>query len=863
MSKWNTLPNAIPMNVVHLSGSPEYIQSCASIPLFAFDYERDRWLQMRNMVHESLHYLFISRGSAVVSTVMEAKLHNLIDKLENLVIQSAFTASNSHGVLQPGDSHTLALEILSQRLVRKWNMFCSDTQDVQIVHSLVESVEQLHASLKALEFKNSGAPLVQPTQYMEWSVCIHWIADMLPSQNFRILDSLSPAGNLGGFLRIQTHKILRPEFEDTWSLWSPHIMDDVRQVGDLKLPIDQILEHFKNPVDIVLIGVGGCGKSRTCYDLCRFSGKFRVFLDWVHHDDLYTFLKFLPMPPVDYDRSNRLQVPKFYRSVSLATKRMLISRLIVLKLKLEHANGHSFSPDDYFQMQQLSRVKNLCVFGKIYAALENVRDEEIDPQFETIKAWASQLDVRYVLDESHRLLGVHRDLFHSSSCDALDSDGKYVEPRSYFSFLAHFFMEHKLNTVWAGTHLRMGDISRITSASCTFRQGRKPVVFTDFNSLTPRMICALLEKWVVVSDQALRNRISNILQGRPRIFMEFIVELSRSRDVVSDSNLLIIFERVVSGLEECFVDFWKTAWKSPIHRFAPDMDLFNPVHTVASLLEDLLYNDYITDKTKNIHAEWYPAMVGTGLVMLSEGISGGRGLICEPLVLSAAVKFGMKHLHRHLPVDTILNRDLCMESDESGRGRAIESLCVVQLRESFWTRDGFRDYFPADVNRMLDQGGISPPLGIHDCRKGKRDHREKLRLSFLNPDATHVVLTLATQGAADVVYGFFTFHIKTKWVDVNQRQLVITDSVANANVASIDNTWRGNTELADRVATMPWVRVWFEFPTNPELVRLGIPEKIERDGIRTTITASIDSQFTKLFFGEQVVTRIKQLTGLY
>jgi hypothetical protein len=98
--------------------------------------------------------------------------------------------------------------------------------------------------------------------------------------------------------------------------------------------------------------------------------------------------------------------------------------------------------NDFFQMQQLSRSKRLDVFQDVLKALQRVRDEEIESQFKAAKSWFADMDqLRFVLDESHRLLDIHRGLFHSSVSNAVNAIGEYIEPRSYFSYLAMFFVE--------------------------------------------------------------------------------------------------------------------------------------------------------------------------------------------------------------------------------------------------------------------------------------------------------------------------------------------------------------------------------------------------------------------------------------
>jgi hypothetical protein len=103
-------------------------------------------------------------------------------------------------------------------------------------------------------------------------------------------------------------------------------------------------------------------------------------------------------------------------------------------------------------------------------------------------------------------------------------------------------------------------------------------------------------------------------------------------------------------------------------------------------------------------------------------------------------------------------------------------------------------------------------------------------MSFLNP------------GAADVVYGFFTFHVETKWTDINDgKKLVVSNAVANANAATIDRTWLGDTELEGRVGTRPWVCIRFEFPISAELDKDGELEKIESEGMRKLLQATPNS----------------------
>ena len=108
-------------------------------------------------------------------------------------------------------------------------------------------------------------------------------------------------------------------------------------------------------------------------------------------------------------------------------------------------------------------------------------------------------------------------------------------------------------------------------------------------------------------------------------------------------------------------------------------------------------------------------------------------------------------------------------------------------------------------------------------------------------------------------FSFFSFHIKTKSTSSNGAKLVVSDAPSNATMKTIRNTWYGDELLTQRTRTNPWVCVRFEFPTNSELQRLGVPELVQRNSVKTAITASIDSEFTRLVFGDDFVTRYKQL----
>jgi hypothetical protein len=488
-----------------------------------------------------------------------------------------------------------------------------------------------------------------------------------------------------------------------------------------------------------------------------------------------------------------------------------------------------------------------------------------------------------VLDEVHVLLEVLDGAFHSSTEPSVNQEtGKYVAPRSYFSFIASFMRRNSIQTVWAGTHLRIGDISRIFSARAA-SMDTGPLVFKEFNFFNSCLLRRLLDEWIAVAiDEKLKTRISSELQGRPRLFIGFIALSAQYKDhQESDSKLREIFEQYLYRItydevfpgakrgknlvtydeknQGSFYNFWMNARHMDIREFLNPTPKDPPNISVMALLEEILASNWLIDTSKENQFYLYESLVSTALVLLGP-VNGVPGLICEPAVVKAGQVFFRNQMHRDAPFDTIMNRFIVGTVDECTRGRAVETLCVIRLRECFWLKDEFSRYFPDQLMQQITHGwGTTPPLGEHDCRTGVLNHKDKLRNCFLNPSATHVVLTQERQSAADIVFSFFSFHIKTKWTSSNGYKLVVSDSLSKANIETIRNTWYGDELLTERTRTNPWVCVRFEFPTNSELQRLGVTELVQRDSLKTTVTTSIDSQLRRFFFGDDFVTRYKQL----
>ena len=666
-----------------------------------------------------------------------------------------------------------------------------------------------------------------------------------------------PTGIIGptGFLRLEVPKFIDGIYDVNWLLWSKEIMDDVRRVCGLDaVPVD-VLRH-QPPRDIVLVGVYGCGKTRTCYDICR--SRFAIYLDWAHDHDLLKLRKSLSLLKFPTNLNDLDEVQSFIQKVSLMTMGIFIGRWTVLNLR--NGSSDSWNPESFLQIQQLARSNGFDVFEKAFDRINRVPSDQIVAEFRRMVNWCLDKNVRIVMDEVHVLIETLPTWFHSSKSAEVDSGNKYVHPRSYLSFLARFLRTHGLICVWAGTHLRLGHISRISSNTAA---AERPLVFTKFNYLTPKMVVDLLNKWVIINDADLKVDIGNVLQGRVGNFMMFVNFLGRRRDIpaieLNDDLLKKLFHGYVADTLYSYTNMWCRVSRMTLSEFAGDPDEPPIIASVWSLMEDLLFNAVMGDfKKLNYDPHWYRSLVSTGLVMIDDS----RASICEPLVVQAAFKYQEEYTRNDIPASTIIHRHISMEVDEATRGKAIESICVVRIYQGFWRNKDMWKFFPDELVRIIRNEGIPQPRGLDDCRTGDREHLKKLEKSFLVRGPCNVVRPQSKLGSADIVYSYFTFHLKSRWTNVSGGDVIVSPKESEKNLASINKTWSRSDRMRRRANSLiPWVRILFEFPRNRKMQQRGEPHIITNNRRnQRTIIAGIDSEFTELFFGREFVDLVRRMT---
>ena len=640
----------------------------------------------------------------------------------------------------------------------------------------------------------------------------------------------------GGFLKIR-----RPMATGNtrWTLWSEEVMNDVREVSGLSIPVDSVRDMLKINETVVLIGVGGCGKTQTCFDLCRTSEFHAVYLDWSLHGDLLRLAEIIHPP-----RLNPRSAMALNEAVTAELERILTVRLYALRYKKQ--SNPEYSPDQYFRLQQ-------TYSGTFGVMCGEIPKDNLHSTFLKLVDWARKEGVVFVIDEAQFMLNVLQGCFHSNSCSRMEG-GKFVEPRSLLSFVANFLRSYQLKSVWAGTDFRIFDVSLLAPGGAGTVSDQ---VFTKFNYLTADMIMKLVDKWIVVNDETLKIQIAKELQGRPRFFISFIEALGDWFGETSDTKLREIFAKHLYAVTfdpenvRSLWSFWDRALNSPAPVTIGSSENV-PKEAVIELLNDLLCHHLLWDTTKRKASSGYQALVSTAIAMLTED---GAVSICEPIVIKSGIEFLRKRWNRDY-----LEHFIWKNIDEGTRGKAVEMMCAGRCMQSFWKQEAFADYFPPNLVSLI-KDGIAPadPLGVLDHRTGSLDHQQVLEANFLTSEATHVVLPRAYDGLADVIYGFFSFHIKTKWTD-----LVITRKVSDTNNATIHGTIANSVTLQQRARTAPWVRICFEFPTSKYLedYEMNNPDQneiVEKSGEWVTVTAGIESRFSRLFFGETFIRKLEEL----
>ncbi|ORY37260.1 hypothetical protein BCR33DRAFT_683173 [Rhizoclosmatium globosum] len=630
-------------------------------------------------------------------------------------------------------------------------------------------------------------------------------------------------------------------------LYSSEIYDDEVSIG-VKMPVDELISIKQKT--IILIGVSGCGKTRTCFDYARH--EWCIYFDCTKDADLVTLISQLEAKiPIIKTEINQER----FESVSKKCIRALIgTRMLVLSLLLQH--NPNLQKFEWLCFQQSRRTQ--LIFEDIYTQFATFPAEIVLELFNSMKR---KFNGRVIFDESQYLLTILKFDYRSSKPDQrLISNNMVIYPRSLFSFMAECVSNFGLKSIWCGTHMRIRNMDLIFSAA-----GGKPSVsdihvFTKFTYLNPSQIYSLCSKWIQDKVfQQYRNEfetISQFLQGRPRFFTSFLSKLILSNNVAQSFDLYrreMTTDFGTSVLHTSPYYFWKERCSDVIEPIIGDHDVtFNSKKLVSGILLKLCVASMFGNGSSIPFKEDLD-LVSTSLVMVDFNHEAWKASMAEPIVLSAAMNF-LSNMDPEALQMYFANQIFApltpLNLTPQERGHWMELIISVRFMQVWWQEPQLRALLPQWVNDM----NIQKPVGILDCR------REKDGDTFLqqlrNPSFPYVVLPAVNAGP-DLRYSVFSCHIKTTSTRNSLSTMYIAAEESRENIKTMKpEAWYKSKQLVhsecfSEVQNLCFVHMRFELPDIAPAIKSEFRSGPAGNG--HVICVNLQSEFALRFFGTKFV----------
>ncbi|KAJ3226072.1 hypothetical protein HDU78_010457 [Chytriomyces hyalinus] len=681
-----------------------------------------------------------------------------------------------------------------------------------------------------------------------------------PTQNvFTAQDSMDNLPLLDNVLTLDI-KLVKgvPNF-----LYSDRIYADEATIG-INMPVDKLLKIDKQT--IILIGVSGCGKTRTCYDYARHH--WCLYFDCTEDPDILSMIDGLEdeIPDTITDRSQKA----FEAYSKKAIKSLIAARLLVLRILREKPN---YSPFDWHCVQRSMRSRRL--FKLVFLQLVTYPQTVVSRMFEQL---TREFDGRIMFDESQDLLTTLETDYRSSKGDRGGiTDNELDFPRSLFSFATHNVIKWGLKSIWCGTHMRIRNVDLVFPAA----GGEKDTdihLFTDFSYLQPSAIRKLCSRWIqphiYENNQTLFEEISNFLQGRPRFLSSFLLTLFKMGDVGKafqwyrhhmttkagysvtskhNSKKTTKVESTVNSIS--MYGFWAQRIDWTIEPISGDLNPFDPVlvsHTLLRLCVASLFGD---GGSTLIASDL--DLVSTCLVMVNYEAESWYATMAEPMVLVA----GMNYLADQNPsalMDYFAARFFApmnapnMSAQE--RGNHMELIIAIRFLQGWWLEADLKAFLPKWV-RALD---IAKPVGLLDCRS-KRGV-SNIFLEQLSDDTFPWVTCPPVNAGPDLRYNVFSCHVKTTSTPRSKSTMYVPVGDCLKNIATMNPVnWYSSQTSAYRSCLAEvkkpgrrFVFLRFELPdTAPKLKKKFRSGAVGNDHV---ICVNLESEFAKKFFGINFVT---------
>ncbi|KAJ8330558.1 hypothetical protein O5D80_001535 [Batrachochytrium dendrobatidis] len=174
-------------------------------------------------------------------------------------------------------------------------------------------------------------------------------------------------------------------------LYSEKIYSDEKEIG-IEMPVDRLCKIKGR--SIAMIGVSGCGKTRTCYDLCRRS--WGLYFDCSIDSDFTAMTEKLAQlaPAIKMDTSQ----PEFERQSKRLIQCLISARVFVLKTLRE--TNPNLKPFTWLCIQ--TSIQTGGLFCKIFDHLSKLSWSAFGKVYQELKSWFLK-DGRVIFDESQHV----------------------------------------------------------------------------------------------------------------------------------------------------------------------------------------------------------------------------------------------------------------------------------------------------------------------------------------------------------------------------------------------------------------------------------------------------------------------------
>jgi hypothetical protein len=635
-------------------------------------------------------------------------------------------------------------------------------------------------------------------------------------------------------------------------LYSEEIYNDEKEIG-IEMPIDRLVKIRRKV--IVLIGVSGCGKTRTCYDLCR--KYWGLYFDCIDDVDFITMIDKLEVIRPRFKTEENQQI--FEEESKRLIKCLIVTRLLVLQTLYErNPNLECF---EWLCIQRSRRSQKL--FSRIFTKLCQLPWSVSSVIYQQLKEGVPK-SVRVIFDESQHTLDLLKLDYRSTSSNqqGIKANGHFAFPRSFFSFLSRIVIKSGFNSIWCGTQMRIRSMDFIYPAA-----GLKPeeiYMFTDFNFLEPTHIFKLLCRWLKVEvskNVALFEEISNVLQGRPRFFTSFLNKLMNSPDINNCfrsyiRDMTTNFDSSLSNSSPYF--FWQQRIDWTIQPIERTSTYSFDNRLVSDTLIKLCLSFLFGNGSSIVYSPDLD-LVSTGLVMVTKKSNEWHATMSEPIVLSAGLNY-LADVNEQILMEYFAKQLFSPLGPPNltpqERGHVMEFVIALRFIQGWWLESKLQSYLPQWARDL----NIHMPLGVIDCRSKESD--VNMFVQQLRNDNYPWVIFPSVNAGPDLRYSIFCCYVKTTSTPNSQSTIYVDVDECKKNIGTMNPRHWYKSQLSVQKECLPeiqnkrFIHLRFELPdTAPSMKDTFSCGTKDNDYI---ICVNLDSPFAKDFFGDSFVKKYRE-----